>query len=342
MRRPAILAVDGGGSKLDAALVRRDGTLLGAARIRTVDDDGEPGTDGHMRQILAASRAAVSDAGLDPDRVPFASLGVYCLAGADLPSDDRRIATWLRRHGLTGTDLVRNDTFAVLRAGTERPWGVCVVCGYGTNCSGVAPDGRRFRLPAVGPISGDFGGGGDLGGLALWYAIRDEDGRGVPTSFRRSVPAHFGMRRPFHVMEALYRGRLDEQRLAELAPLVFREAAAGDAVALELVHRQADEVVTMAGAAISRLRMRDLDVDVVLGGGVFRNTWRPFFERIELGMHEIAPRSRVHVLEAPPVAGVALIGLDELGGSRPAQARLRAALTHRRLSSQTSRRRKET
>jgi N-acetylglucosamine kinase-like BadF-type ATPase len=336
-----VLAVDGGGSKLDAALLRRDGTLLGAARHHVDDAYEDPGSDAHMSQVVDAARAAARDAGLDPDRLPFADLGVYCLAGADLRSDDRRITAWLRRHRLTDSDVVRNDTFAVLRAGTERPWGVGVVCGFGTNCSGVSPTGRIFRLPAIGPISGDFGGGGDLGGLALWFAIRDEDGRGAPTSLRRSVPAHFDLRRPHQVMEALYRGRLDEHRLAELAPLVFREAAKGDAVALDLIHRQADEIVTMAGAAITRLRMRHLDVDVVLGGGVFRNTWRPFYERIELGLHEIAPRSQVHVLSAPPVVGAALMGLDRTGGSKPAQRRLRAGLTHRRLSAHTGRRRKE-
>src|SRR5206468_9144251 len=33
VKRAAVLAVDGGGSKVDAVLIRRDGTVLGAARI---------------------------------------------------------------------------------------------------------------------------------------------------------------------------------------------------------------------------------------------------------------------------------------------------------------------
>ena len=101
--------------------------------------------------------------GSSADRIPVAQLGVYCLAGADFPVDDRRIDRWLRIRGITDERLVRNDTFAVLRAGTDRDWGVGVVCGYGINCSGVAPDGRITRFPAVGPISGDWGGGNDIG-----------------------------------------------------------------------------------------------------------------------------------------------------------------------------------
>ena len=40
----------------------------------------------------------------------------------------------------------------------------------------------------------------------------------------------------------------------------------------------------MAATAIRRLRMTRLDVDVVLGGGIFRNDDAPFFERIDAGL----------------------------------------------------------
>jgi len=338
--RPAVLAIDGGGSKVDAALIRRDGTVLGAARIATGSGmDGMPGEDEHMRPIVEAARAAARAAGRDADDRPIADLGVYCLSGADLPVDDRRIARWLRRRPLTGEDLVRNDSFAVLRAGTVRNWGIGVVCGYGTNCSGVAPDGRVTRFPAIGPVSGDFGGGVELGTLSLWHAIRDEDGRGAPTRLRAIVPAHFGVRRPSQVMQALYLGTLDTHRLTELTPLLFGAARGGDDVARDLVWRQADEIVAMATVAIRRLRMRALDVDVILGGGVFRNGWAAFLERIEAGVHAVAPGASVRVLEGPPVVGAAVIGLEHIGAPAAAHRRIRTTLTERRMTAKTSARR---
>ena len=194
---------------------------------------------------------------------------MYCVAGADLPADDRRIARWFRRRGLTESDVVRNDTFAVLRAGTERTWGVAVVCGYGTNCSAVAPNGRTFRFPAFGELSGDWGGGHDIGSAALWHSVRAEDGRGEATTLRTLVPRHFGFTRPKQLTEAMYFDRIAERRVVELTPIVFRAAAADDAVARSIVDRQADEIVRMAGVAVRRLRMTRLDVDIVLGGGIF-------------------------------------------------------------------------
>lgn len=338
-RRAAVLAVDGGGSKIDAALLRKDGTLLGAARTHVRDAD-QYGGEQHMTHVVEAAMAACLDAKIDP-RFPVADLGMYCLAGADLAADDRRIARWMTARGITLQEVVRNDTFAVLRAGTDRSWGVSVVCGHGINCSGVAPDGRITRFPSLGLLSGDWGGGTDVGGAGLWHAIRAEDGRGEKTALATMVPQHFGFTRPRQVMEAMHFGRIDEDRVAELSPTVFRAAEEGDAVARGIVDRQADEVVALAATAIRRLRMTKLDVDVVLGGGIFRNDDRRFFERVRDGVEAVAPAARVHVVTAPPVIGAALLGLDRLGASGPAQARLRRSLTHERLNLETQPTRKE-
>lgn len=340
MTRPAaLLAVDGGGSKIDAALLRRDGTVLGTARVRT-RDFSENGGDDHMRQVLDAVALACRDAGRD-DGPPAARLGVFCLAGADLPADDRKIVRWLNAMRATDEVLVRNDTFAVLRAGTDRDWGIGVVCGSGINCAGVAPDGRVTRFPALGPISGDWGGGAEIGETALWYAIRSEDGRGQRSSLARLVPAHFGLTRPRQVLERLYYGRLDEDRVGELAPLVFRAASEGDIVARSVVDRQADEIVAMATTAIKRLRMERLDVHVVLGGGIFRTDDEAFFRRIEAGLHAVAPEASCTVLTDPPLVGAAWLGLDRLDATRAAYGRARRALTHARMAAHTHAREKE-
>lgn len=348
MKRAAILAVDAGGSKSDAVLLSRGGAVLGAARARASEPMGS-GThlvypslaEDHLGAVGIAIARAAREVGLDPGRAPVADLGVYCLAGADLPADDRRLMAWLHSNGWASEDVLRNDTFAVLRAGTDRGWGVAIVCGQGTNCTGISPDGRVYRLPAVGPVSGDWGGGVDIGGAALWHAIRATDGRGARTRLTTLVPTYFGMRRPRQVMEALYFGKLPEERVVELTPLVFRAASDGDRVARGIVDRQADEIVTMAGAAIRRLRMTRLDVDVVLGGGIFRNRDECFFDRIREGLVEVAPRAQILVLTVPPVIGAALIGMDRLGAGRAAKAKIRAGLTHARLTAHTRGRKRE-
>jgi N-acetylglucosamine kinase-like BadF-type ATPase len=326
----AILAVDGGNSKTDVALVDAAGGVLGAAR--------GPGTSHHHLGVQAAMEtlealvvAACRGAGLPPDRRPLAEVGVWCLAGLDLPADDEALGPAVGGRRWARQVLLHNDVFAVLRAGSGRPWGVGVVVGAGMNCVGVAPDGREVRFPAIGELSGDWGGGRDVGVAAVGAALRGEDGRGPPTTLSRLVPAHFGLPSALAVVEALFLGRVDLGRVLELVPLVFSEAEAGDPVAAGLVARQVDEVVAMAGAAIRRLDLAGRDVEVVLGGGLFHGEAPAFVERIGAEIRKIAPAATLSQVAAPPVVGAALLGLDRLGAPAGAADRVRATLTHERL-----------
>jgi N-acetylglucosamine kinase-like BadF-type ATPase len=327
---PAVLAVDGGNSKTEVALVDAAGDVLGAAR--------GPGTSHHhlgvpaaMEALEALIAAACRDAGVPPGGRPLAEVGVWCLAGLDFPADDQAVGPAVAARGWVGQALLHNDVFAVLRAGSGRTWGIGVVVGAGMNCVGVAPDGREVRFPAVGELSGDWGGGRDVGVAAVGAALRGEDGRGPETTLTRAVAGWFGLESALAVTEALFCGRIDQGRVLELVPLVFAEAEAGDPVADQLVARQVEEVVAMAWAAIRRLGLAGLDVDVVCGGGLFRGDTPAFLERIRSGLAPLAPAARLTRLTAPPVVGAALLGLDRLGAPPGAAERLRATLTHERL-----------
>jgi N-acetylglucosamine kinase-like BadF-type ATPase len=261
---------------------------------------------------------------------------VHCVAGADLRSDDRLIELWLRPLGLADRTIVRNDAFAGLRAGAASGWGVSVVCGAGLNCVGIGPTGRTVRYPALGEISGDWGGGLGVGTAALGAAVRARDGRGPRTALETLVPARFGLSRPLALVEAIHLGRIDEARLGELAPVVFDAAGENDAVARSLVDRVADEVVLIAVSAIRRLGVARRPVEVVLAGGLFRTADVPFHDRVGRGIHAVAPRAVIHRLAAPPVLGAALLGLDAIGATAEAEARARAEVTAERLERASS------
>jgi N-acetylglucosamine kinase-like BadF-type ATPase len=330
-KRAAVLAVDGGGSKTDVALVSADGDVLGAARGPSCSHElvGLGGVVGALRPTV---ESALEDAGIAATNGPVAEVGAFALSGADMPADDRRLAHVLGGAGWTRSELVRNDTYAVLRAGTDRGWGVGLVCGSGINCTGVAPDGRTVRFPAVGEFPGAADGGGWIGEMGLGAAVRGRDGRGARTLLERTVPAHFGVRRPWSVLEGIREGVIARQRVVlELPPLVFGAAAQGDAVARGIVDALADEVVVMVVASLRRLRMLRAEVDVTLGGGVFRADDPAFVERIRAGVGAVAPHARVGVLDGPPVIGAALLGLDHAGAREGAAKRVREQLTAGRI-----------
>jgi N-acetylglucosamine kinase-like BadF-type ATPase len=342
--RAAVLAVDGGNSKADLALVAADGALLAAVHGTTISHQAvglEAGMANLVRLAAEAARSAfdsssrrVAGAGAADAAAgsagPLAHLGVYGLAGADYPEDVRLLKRGIEALGLTGETVILNDTFAALRAGTHRPWGVVLICGQGINAAAVAPDGRTARFDGVGTFSGDWGGGGGIARAGLAAAVRGRDGRGPRTALERTVPAHFGVASPPALTKALYLERIPESAIPFLAPVVFKTAADGDAVARSIIDRLADELAGMASALIRRLRLGRLDPEIVLAGGVFKTNDRPFYDRLEAGIRAAAPAAQLRRLDAPPVLGAALIGLDRLSttGATPpdAEARLRAAL----------------
>ena len=327
----AVLAADVGNSKTDIALIAADGSVLGAARGASSSHQAV-GLARGIQNLLGLARAAALQAGLR-EGPPFARVDALCMAGVDTPRDARRLTRALRGAGLTGDLILRNDMFAILRAGATAGWGVAVVAGAGLNGAGVGPTGKVVRFSGLGDISGDWEG---VGRSALSAAVRGRDGRGPRTTLERLVPEHFGLRRPEDVTMALYRNRFSDARLRELPPLVFAAAAAGDPVAGTIVDLLADEIAAFAIAAIRRTSTVRRDVEVVLGGGLARSGDRRLLARVERLIRAVAPRARIVVLDRPPILGAALLGLDRLSATGLASTavadRLREQLTDARLA----------
>jgi N-acetylglucosamine kinase-like BadF-type ATPase len=324
-RNPAaVLAIDGGNSKTDVALVADDGSVLGYAR--------GPGSC-HQTIGLAATvevltrlvEQAAAEAGLG-GAGPVARWGAFYLAGADLPLEVRMLCERLDAAGWVEELTVDNDTFALLRAGSERPDRVAVVCGAGVNCVGLSASGGVVRFPSLGRLTGDWGGGYHLGSEALWLAIRAEDGRGAPTALEEAVATHFGAGSVTEVAAAVHLGQLSAARLHELVPVLFRVAEEGDDAARAVVLRMAEEVVLMATAALRRLGLLGTPADVVLGGGVLSARDPLLLGTVLEQLARVAPHARPVVVDEPPVVGAALLGLDALRAPHQVEDDLRSAL----------------
>jgi N-acetylglucosamine kinase-like BadF-type ATPase len=347
---PAALAIDGGNSKTDVALVARDGSLLALVRgpgmpVRLGDETVQV-IDELIRSAAKLAGRESDQAGANAGARPpgeasrtglVASHLVACVANVDLPAEERELERTLSEQGWTSTTVVANDTFAVLRAGlddvpaagAQRHWGVGVTCGTGINCIGVAPDGRTAGFLALGMTTGDWGGGGGLGLEAQWNAVRAADGRGPQTALREAVPAYFGLKEPLEVAEALHLGEISWDRLASLAPVIMQVADVGDEVARGIVLRLAEEVFLLVRSAIGRLGLEAEPVPVVLGGGILASGNALLIEHAASLITAEFPGADVRVLRQVPVVGAALMGLDLAAPSLDAMQRLRDAFASR-------------
>jgi N-acetylglucosamine kinase-like BadF-type ATPase len=99
---------------------------------------------------------------------------------------------------------------------------------------------------------------------------------------------------------------------AEAAPIVFRVARDGDEVARELIRWAGTELGEMANAVIRQLEFEHLDFDVVMTGSMFEGG-AMLIEPMRATIHKLAPNARLVRLQAPPVIGAVLLGMEAAG-----------------------------
>jgi len=323
-----VLGVDGGNSKTLAVVVDERGSVLGLGRSGNSNHQGI-GLEAAMREVRRAAEAALQNASIASSSLSAA----FCaIAGADLPEDFDALNPALGRLHLAPLMELDNDSVAALRAGTDSPDAVVVVWGAGTNGAGRNSAGAKVRLPALGSISGDWGGGGDFGRDAIWFVARAHDGRGRHTVLTDLVLNALGVNDVDEMIRRLYRRQLSSVQIIELAPLVFQAADAGDAVAGEAVVRGGKEVATTARALLRRLDLLESAAQVVLAGGMFRTEAPLFMGTIRRAMAEMAPYARVVRPDVEPVVGAAFLALDLLGLPVDATVRERAWRSYQQLS----------
>jgi N-acetylglucosamine kinase-like BadF-type ATPase len=311
-----VIGVDGGNTKTELLVVDDGGEPVAYVRGAGSNSHGL-GADGCVDVIAGL----VERAGVDGP----ADHGAFYLCGADVPADIAALTDAVAARGWARSLIVDNDTFALLRTGTDARDAVAVVCGAGINCVGRSADGRIARYPALGWETGDWGGSEMLGRDVLFHAARAEDGRGEPTALVRVVRTHFATESVAALGEDVHYGRVRQQRLGELAPAVVIAAEEGDAIARRLVERLAEEIVLLAEKALRDVELLERPADVVLGGGMLRGGRGLLHEQVVARLRERAPAARPVVVTDPPVLGAALAALDAAGAPEDVGETLRTA-----------------
>jgi N-acetylglucosamine kinase-like BadF-type ATPase len=319
-----ILAIDGGGSKTDAVLLDTEGRMIAQAQGAGSQPQnlGLPKALSVLDDVVERIRRTAGVATGEP----VADHASVYLSGLDLPQEIAAIEPFLRARRWGHTLAVDNDTFALLRAGTEALDAVAVVCGTGINCVGRNAAGEQSRFAALGELTGDWGGGHHLGRKALWHAVRADDGRGPRTALQAAVAAHFGRPNAVSVGIAIHFGEIDDARLSELTPAILAAAAAADPVAGRLVDHLADEIALMARVSMQRLKLLQTPVDLVLGGGVARSRDPRLLNRVSMRVLAANSDTSIRIVDAAPVLGAALLGLDSFDTPSAVGERVRTTL----------------
>jgi glucosamine kinase len=253
--------IDGGGTRTTLALADDEGREL-ARRVGPAGlvDPRAPAATASM--LAALVRDARAEAGVGEKPVALCA----GLAGVGNEDERREVEAALAASGVAERVHVTTDGAIALEGALGGGAGILLIAGTGSVGYGRGVDGRVERCGGWGMIVGDEGSAWSLGRNGLAAALRAADGRGPQTSL---LP-HFLELLKLDVPSGIppWAGRAEKADVGALAVHVVDAAEQGDAVALQVVEREARELACHAVALARRLEPWSGTVPVVFHGGV--------------------------------------------------------------------------
>ena len=301
-----VLGIDAGGTKTVCLLADERGEILGEAREggANLQTAGELEVEKVLHRVM---EVAIGDREIAPAAI---CLGI---AGVDREEDAAAVHGIMRRIGYKARIRVVNDALVALVAGAGDAPGVVIVTGTGSIAYGHDGRGHAARAGGWGYLLGDEGSGFWIGRRALSAIVREADGRGPVTELTPLVLKHLGIRKPADLIHETYYRDLRRHAIAGLAPLVQQAQSDGDAVAADILHRAATELVIAARSVVTQLQMRGDVFPFILAGGIFKVV-PTLADDVRGRLTEVAPRSESRLLGVEPALGAVQLALAEAAG----------------------------
>lgn len=242
------LAVDLGGTKTEYVLADetqelarvRSGTIK---RMRTDATTAEQNFDQAIRELEAKSGRSIRDV----TRSCVGAAGVTVALVTD----------WIKKifaEHVGGSLILVGDVEIALDGAFFGGPGVLVMAGTGSNVAGRTTAGRLTTAGGWGPVLSDQGSGSRIGQQALRDAALALDEERA-TILLPAILKAWNLK-DFDELVA-YANQIPAPDFTKLAPVVVSCADAGDAVAQQVLRREAEELAHLARIVIDRLRRED-------------------------------------------------------------------------------------
>jgi N-acetylglucosamine kinase-like BadF-type ATPase len=255
--------------------------------------------------MQAATRQALAQAGITPRQIAGAGFG---LGGYDWPSELPPTLEAIRPLGMDAPLEVVNDAMIGLIAGTQAGWGLAVVAGSGCNCWGRNRQHKYGNVTGMGYPMGEGAGAGEMVSEAVRRVSRAWSLRGRATQLTEVFCELVGVQTATELIEGLTQERFELRGRA--APLVFKTAEQGDAVACDVIRWAGEGLADLAAGVIRQIEIQDEQFEVVLVGSLF-NGGPLLVEPMRAAVRKVAPGATLVRLSAPPVIGGVLLGMEQ-------------------------------
>lgn len=250
-----VIGIDGGGTKTRVEIRDQDNRLqerklYGAFNLNSI---GENGFRSLLREIFSEEMSQCAG---------------ICIgaAGVSNPKVSRILNEVLKEKKYGGPCKLCGDQEIALRGAMDGP-GIAVIAGTGSICFGKNAAGETARSGGYGHLIDDWGSGYALGREGLSMCVRVFDGREEETGLCGAILKMLNISSPEELVTFVYSGGTRKSDIAALAAAVLRQAEMKDTAAIQILHRQAEEIVKMVRAVQNKLNMHDCPIALL--GGLF-------------------------------------------------------------------------
>lgn len=253
------LGVDGGATKCIVRLEDEAGQVLGTGRggsanIRLSVEDTWRSIEHALTEALAPLQLSLNDA------APYIRAGMG-LAGCEIQD---AVNAFLEKAPPFQELKVTSDAHTACLGAHAGQDGAILIAGTGVVGYHIQA-GQSAKVSGWGFPHDDEGGGAWLGLAALKLTLQWFDGRGPASSLTKAVDAHF-----YHDVTAMvdWANQATSTELATLAPLVIREAKAGDDVAVRCLREAGAHLDKVSSALLAKQSPGSGPLPCVLIGSV--------------------------------------------------------------------------
>lgn len=329
MSRQFVIGIDGGGTRLRAAIATADGELLGCGEAGA-GNYHDVGADEVRANIGRAVSQAWSAAGIPARRADAIFLG---LGSVVTPDDHAVIRSIVRDLKIVPEQRigVDHDLRVALAGGLTGDPGIVLIAGTGSSCYGRNAEGQNWQAGGWGPVLDDPGSSYWLGLQAMMAAVRDYDGRGPATELRGRVMEALRLREFRDILRRVELDGMKRSEIAALAPLVTSAAADGDDVARALIDRGVEDLAVMVATVGERLKFSASmsEVPVVITGGLM-NAGEVFLGPLRRAIERRTTNARIVDARLSPVLGAVLLASELLDAQLTTRVAKRLVATNSR------------
>lgn len=318
-----LIGIDGGGTKTEGVLTTPGGRVL-ARRTAGASNPNDVTLSVSAEILSTLVRDLLADAGLSEADLSETSVFGGIAGGINYGP---ALESALRERIPAAILSIRSDIHILLSGELPTGDGACIICGTGSACF-LRRGEDIVRIGGWGYLLDSGGSGYDMGRDALEAVLRAFDGRGEPTLLTELVTEHLGGAVNTKITDIYREGK---PYIAACAPLVFKAARMGDAVAEAILNRNAYKLAEYIQAAwkwtTADGRSAPSALPIIMSGGISVKEAPAWQARIK-GFTDPAVPAELTVATMPPVYGAVTEALRQASeGSTPDYSALRGAFS---------------